>query len=64
MTEKIINMVTGEAAVNLCEICTFEVVDGKCPNEVNHASHELPPLGVFISEKVGGGDKFGKKSGG
>lgn len=58
--EKVINLATGEEAVNLCEICTFEIVDGKCPNEVNHASHELPPLGVFVSEKVGAVSKPGK----
>lgn len=41
--EKVINLATGEAVVNLCAVCAFEVTDGKCPNEVNHSSHELPP---------------------
>ena len=58
--EKAINLATGEIAVNLCGICAFEIVDEKCPNEVNHASHELPPLGVFVSEKVGAVSKPGK----
>ena len=62
--DKVINMATGEVVVNLCGICAFEIVDEKCPNEVNHASHlsgtELPPLGVFVSEKVGAVSKPGK----
>ena len=57
--EKVINLATGEVAVNLCGICAFEIVDEKCPNEVNHASHELPPLGVFVAEKVGAKGKAG-----
>lgn len=58
--EKVINLATGEAVVNLCAVCAFEVTDGKCPNEVNHSSHELPPLGVCVSEKVGSTGKVGK----
>lgn len=53
----VIDMATGLPVVNLCHACGFEVVDGKCPNAMNHPA---PPLGVYVSDTAGATGKIGQ----